>query len=49
MDSTKAQRDYARSLCEQLGYDPDIYDFESMTKSELSELIAEFCEELGDE
>lgn len=49
MDSTKAQRDYALRLCDQLGYDHDIYDFESMTKSELSELIAEFREELGDE
>ena len=44
---TLAQRTYVVDLMEKLGYDPNEYDFASMTREEMSELIAELKDEWG--
>lgn len=43
---TSAQIDYARHLLNELGYDPDWYDVESMTRLKLANLIDELRHEL---
>lgn len=48
MEPTKTQIDYAQWLCDQLGYDPDDYRLNSLSRAELSELITELRSELGD-
>ncbi len=46
--ATQAQIDYAESLMKKLGYDPNNYDLESMTRWAISELIDELKEEWGE-
>ena len=36
---TTAQIDYARDLIKKLGYDLDDYDFNTMTRAEIADLI----------
>jgi len=48
MEPTKAQIDYAKDLMEKLGYDEEDYDFDRMTRAEVSELIDELKEEWGE-
>lgn len=43
---TSAQIDYAHKLMSELGYDPDWYDVESMTRLQLANLIDELKHEL---
>ena len=42
---TSRQISYATELLKKLGYDVDDYDFDGMTKDEVSELIDELEEE----
>ncbi len=42
---TQAQLDYANDLIQKLGYDPDWYDLEKMTRSQLARLIDELRDE----
>lgn len=42
---TKAQIKYANELLEKLGYDKDDYDFEKMTRSQMSKLIGQLKRE----
>ena len=42
---TQAQIDYANDLIQKLGYDPDWYDLEKMTRSQLARLIDELRNE----
>ena len=46
MKATRAQIDYAKHLCRELGYDHDDYDLEHMTSGEASNLICELKAEL---
>lgn len=43
--STRAQIDYATSLCQKLGYDACEYDFEAMSKQTISLIIKELKNE----
>jgi len=45
MKPTRTQINYARDLIRKLGYNEDEYDFDTMTKAEVSELIAELKDE----
>ena len=45
MKPTRTQIKYARDLMEKLGYNPDEYDFDTMTKEDVSELITELKDE----
>ena len=45
MNATAKQIDYIKSLCQQTGYDPDEYNFATMTKDEASEIISEMLKE----
>ena len=45
MKPTWKQISYAKALLRKLGYDADDYDFENMTKEEVSELIDELKDE----
>ena len=45
MKPTASQIKYATDLLRKLGYDLDDYDFDKMTKAEVSELIDELREE----
>ena len=45
MKPTPSQVKYAKDLLRKLGYDTDDYDFDKMTKEEVSELIDELKEE----
>jgi len=45
MKPTASQIKYARDLLRKLGYDVDEYDFDHMTKDEVSELIDELNQE----
>ena len=47
MKPTASQIKYATDLLRKLGYDIDDYDFDRMTKQEVSELIAELKDEYG--
>lgn len=47
MKPTAAQIKYAKDLLKKLGYDLDNYDFDTMTKEEISELITELKNEWG--
>lgn len=47
-EATEAQINYAKYLLNQLGYDVDDYDFDVMTRADVSELIDELKEEWGD-
>lgn len=47
MKPTASQIKYATDLLRKLGYDTDDYDFDRMTKQEVSELIAELKDEYG--
>ncbi len=42
---TKAQIDYAKDLMAKLGYDEYDYDLDTMTATEVSELITDLKEE----
>lgn len=44
-EPTQAQIEYATDLFKKLGYDPDDYDFEKMTRNDVSMLIADLREE----
>ena len=46
MQSTQAQIEYARLLINELGYDLDDYDLQSMGKGQISNLIGELKAEL---
>ena len=48
MKPTLSQIKYAKDLLRKLGYDLDDYDFEQMTKQEVSELIDELKSEWGE-
>ena len=43
--ATAKQIDYIKSLCAKTGYDPDEYNFATMTKDEASEIISEMLKE----
>ncbi|MBQ7516001.1 MAG: hypothetical protein IJS96_06930 [Schwartzia sp.] len=43
---TTVQLEYARHLINELGYDPDWYDVESMTRLKLANLIDDLRKEL---
>jgi len=45
MKPTQKQIQYAKDLLRKLGYDLDDYDFDKMTKTEVSELITELKDE----
>jgi len=42
---TQAQIDYANDLIQKLGHDPDWYDLEKMTRSQIARLIDELRDE----
>lgn len=42
---TPKQIDYIKSLCEKTGYDPDEYNFATMTKKQAQEIISEMLKE----
>ncbi len=44
---TTAQIEYARHLLNELGYDPDWYDVEAMSRLKLANLIDDLRHELG--
>lgn len=44
---TQPMIDFATDLLEQLGYDPDNYDFDQMSYDKCSELIDELKDERG--
>lgn len=44
---TQPMIDYATDLLEQLGYDPDEYDFDKMSYERVAELIDELRDERG--
>ena len=46
MTATPAQINYIKILCEKTGYDPDEYNFATMTKAEASEIIDEMLKEV---
>ena len=43
--ATFAQIEYIKSLCRKTGYDPDEYNFATLTKTEASEIITEMLKE----
>ena len=45
MDASFKQIEFIKSLCQQLGYDPDDYNFATMTMGEASEIISEMLKE----
>ena len=45
MLATPKQIDYIKSLCAKTGYDPDEYNFATMTKEQASEIISEMLKE----
>ena len=45
MTATPKQIDFIKTLCEKTGYDPDEYNFATMTKDEASEIIREMLKE----
>lgn len=45
MSATPAQIEFIKSLCRKTGYDPDEYNFATMTKAEASEIISEMLKE----
>lgn len=45
MTATPAQPNFIKSLCQQTGYDPDDYNFATMTKEQASEIIGEMLKE----
>ena len=46
MNVTPKQIEFIKSLCAQTGYDPDEYNFATMTKDEASEIISELLKEV---
>ena len=46
MNATSAQIDFIKSLCQQTGYDPDEYNFATMTQEDASEIIGEMLKEV---
>lgn len=46
-EATEAQIRYAKKLLNDLGYDVDDYDFDVMTRKDVSELIDNLSDELG--
>jgi len=46
MDATPKQIEFIKSLCAKTGYDPDNYNFATMTKNEASEIISEMLKEV---
>ena len=46
MTATPKQIEFIKSLCAQTGYDPDNYNFATMTKEEVSEIISEMLKEV---
>ena len=45
MTATAKQIEFIKSLCARTGYDPDNYNFATMTKNEASEIISEMKKE----
>ena len=46
MTATAKQIEFIKSLCAQTGYDPDEYNFATMTKEEASEIISELLKDV---
>lgn len=45
MNATAKQIEFIKSLCAKTGYDPDEYNFATMTKEQASEIISEMLKE----
>lgn len=45
--ATAKQIEFIKSLCEQLGYDEDAYNFATMMKKEAADIIKDLLEEQG--
>ena len=46
MNATPKEIEFIKSLCAKTGYDPDNYNFATMTKDEVSEIISELLKEV---